>query len=649
MNKITKTAVTICIIAATFSFISCNLNATLDGEVLTSGKPQARVVPPGWEVFDEGEIAAAQEATEKPGFSRVFPYDGALTKLYNIGLKKAAKEVESDAGAAFLEFSDSVLHNCLKFADGMLNNYTFGVYETVTGILFPNKVTPDPQIVKLQESIDQIQDSIEGVKFLLANLSDDLKYEFDGQKISNRIKEIERERTAFEKMFSYLQIANEGEDKNSIDLMTYYALKNHAVEAFGSVDKMRQAIQNFFTDYYKGDAVATRTYGESYRLIGEELFAWRYQTADFMETLIAQELEIATKLYSLAGLMLDPTDNPNMTLDLQIQEIMKNSVDSERLEKLVKMNTTAGTCQNGAVYEEIMQILDNYWNVQDEKSYEIRQKLLAREREVAEGVWNKLADAFGEYESTIEAIQIPVDKEGEITCNIRGVRCTFKQNVEAFKYAEKLAALAELSVSKKTEAAWLKIYTTGCLPSENADGYVRMLTKDDYGRILEFYTKRGLVVTDSTLCNLLSEDGTIKGRCKNPEGTVQEVTLFNIFKYDAGFDFQGFADDTKFACRNSKEAMGFIVNNERQDYGMELSWLDPSWNFVKCFDGLHFWNVKVSSVCGNTSTLKASDDLLLEDMAARKSDKAVINRIKYYNDSKASYAAYLVPNVVATF
>lgn len=647
MNKITKTVVTVSIIAASFLSLSCNLDAKLDKEAFAAGEAQARVVPEGWEVFDEGEIAAAQEATAKPGFSRVFALDGALTKLFNIGVKKAGIEVESDAGAAFLAFSESFMNGCMRFADGIINNSTFGIYEIFTSVLFPNEKTPDPQIEKLQESVDKIQDSVDEIKFQLSNLSDDLKYEFDGQKVANRIKEIERQKTAFEKMFSYLEIANG--DGEGIDLMTYYALKNYAEEAFGSVDKMRQAIQNFYTDYYKGDAVATRTYGESYRLIGEELFAWRYQTADFMETLIGQELEFATKLYVLACIMLDPSENPNMTLDMKIQEIMKNSVDAERLEKLVKMNTTAGTKQNGAVYGEIMQILDSYWNVQDEASYEIRQKLLSREYEVAEGVWNKLADSFCEYEKAIEAIQIPVDKEDEITCNIRGVRCTFKRNVEGFNYAEKLAALAELSVSKKTKAAWLKIYTTGCLPSEKKDGYVRMLTKDDYGRILEYYSKNGLVITDSTLCNLLSEDGTVKGRCKNPEGTVQEVTLYNIFKYDAGFDFQGYADDTKFACRNEKETMGFIVNNERQDYGMEGDIWGPSWNLSKFFDGLHFWNVKVPAVRGNTSTLKASDELLLEDMAARKSDKAVINRINYYGDSKVSKTPYLVPNVTVTF
>lgn len=648
MNRIIKTAVIITIVTALFLLMSCNLDATLDAGTLSEQNAQARVIPEGWEAFNEDEIAAAQEATKKAGFSRVFAFDGALTKLYNIGLKKTSIDVESDAGAAFLVFSESVLNGCMRFADGILNNSTFGVYEVVTGILFPAEKTPDPQIEKLQESVDKIQDSIDGIKFQLSNLSDDLKYEFDGLKVANRIKEIERQRTAFEKMFSYLKYANQ--NGNGIDLMTYYTLKNYAVEAFGSVDKMRQAIQNFYTDYYKGDAVATRTYGESYRLIGEELFAWRYQTADFMETLIGQELDFATKLYVLAGIMLDPNDNLNMLYDMLIQETMQNSVNADSLEKLVKMNATGGNNPDAAVFDEIIQILCSYWDIREGDSFEIRQELLSREYKVTEEAWNNLANAFCEYEKTIEAIQVPVDKKGEVTCNIRGVRCTFSQNIEAFNYADKLSALAALPVAKKTEAAWLKIYTTGCLPAEKKAGYVRMLTKDDYGRILEYYTKQGLVITDSALCDLLSEDGTVKGRCKKTGGNVQEVTLYTIFKYDAGFDFQKVtADNAKFACRNTKEAMGFIVDNERQDYGMEGPAWDLKWNVVKCFDGLHFWNVKVPSVRGNTSTLTAADELLLEDMTARKDDKAKINRIKYYNDSKASNTAYLVPNVTATF
>ena len=648
MNPFSKTVIIIFTIAASSIFIGCNLEAKLEPEALSSGNAQARVLPAGWDQFTEAEIAAAAEdaANVPVAKQRVFAFDGALTKLFNIGVKKLNIEIESDAGAAFADFTKSALTACLKYGDGLLNNYTFGFYKMASGILFPDKATPDPQIEKLQESVDKLQDSVDSIKFQLANLSDDLKYEFDGLKVAERMKEIERQKTAFDKMFTYLKYANPNDE--DIDLMTYYELKNYAIEAFGSVDKMRQTIQNFFTDYYKGDAVATRTYGESYRLIGEELFAWRYQTADFMETLIGQELELATKLYTLAGIMLDPTDNTNMMFDMMIQETMKNSVDAERLEKLVKMNATSGTNPDADISGEIIATLCAYWNIQAEESFDIRTGLLTREYNVANDAWNNLADAFCTYEKTIEDIEVPVDKKDEITCNIRGVRCTFSRTMEAFNYAELLSDLAELSVSQKTEAAWLKLYTSGCLPSEKADGYVRMLTKEDYGRILDFYKNRGLVVTDSMLCNLLSQDGTVQGRVKMPEGTVQETTLVNIFRYDAGINIPDTASVT-FACRNEKETMGFIVDNERQDYGMELSWLHPSWNFVKCFDGLHFWNVKVPAVRGDTFTLKSADELLLEDMAARKSDKSKINRIKYYNDSKASDKAYLVPNVVAAF
>ena len=104
----------------------------------------------------------------------------------------------------------------------------------------------------------------------------------------------------------------------------------------------------------------------------------------------------------------------------------------------------------------------------------------------------------------VEIVQIPVDKENEITCNIRGIRCTFSQKIEQFDYAQKLSKLAECSVNDKTEANWLKLFKTGCLPSEKTNGYVRMLTADDYAKILDYYRKNNLTVTDSALCNIFT-------------------------------------------------------------------------------------------------------------------------------------------------
>lgn len=641
-------------------FLSCKTGIDFDEESY-SGK-NARVIHEGWDVVDDDEIAEAKKAAPKKDskMAKVIAFDGVLTKLSKIGAKKLTEDMESDAGVAFVDFTENLLSGALKFADGMLDNYTFGIYKTVSGMLFPDEKKTDPQIEKLQESVNKIQDSVDDVKFQLSNLSDDLKYEFDGQKVANRIQEIERQKAAFEKMFNYLKYVNQnGKD---IDLMAYYELKNYAIEAFGSVDKMRQAMQNFFTDYYKGDAVATRSYGESYRLIGEELFPWRYQTASFMETLIGQELDFSARLFTLAGIMLDPNDNINMLFDMMIQETMKNSVDAERLEKLVKMNVSSGRNQDPAVFDEIMSILAKYWvivptyhwdgeeAVFDENAIDdvekIRRELFERECNVANASWDSLVKAFYEYEQTIEAIQIPVDKENEITCNIRGIKCTFSQNIAQFDYAQKLSKLAELSVKDKTEAAWLKIYKSGCLPSEKANGYVRMLTSEDYGRILDFYSKRNLVITDSKLCNILSEKQEIVGRYKNTEGNKQEVTLYNIFCYDAGFKFPSVeVAKVRFACLNPDESMGFILENERTDYGFDFL----AWNYGKCFDGLHFWNVKVPAVNGNKTSLECSNELLLADMAARKGDKTKINRIKYYDDSKVSGTKYLVPNIITNF
>ena len=612
-----------------------------------------------WEQFNEEEIEAAKKAAPKNDFkmAKVIAFDGVLTKLSQIGAKKLTEDMESDAGVAFINFTEHVLSGALKFADGMLDNYTFGIYKTVSGILFPDEKKPDPQIEKLQESVDKIQDSVDGIKFQLSNLSSDLKYEFDGQKVSNRIQEIERQKAAFEKMFNYLKYVNEsGKD---VDLMAYYELKKYAIEAFGSVDKMRQAIQNFYTAYYKGDAVATRSYGESYRLIGEELFPWRYQTADFMETLIGQELDFSARLFTIAGIMLDPNNNVNLLLDMMIQETMKNSVDAERLEKLVKMNVSSGRNQDPAVFDEIMSILGKYWvivptyhwdgeeAVFDENAIDdvekIRRELLNRECNVAADTWNNLVQAFYEYEQTINAIQIPVDKENEITCNIRGIKCTFSQKINPFNYPEQLTKLADCPVKNKTEANWLKLYKTGCCPSEKPNGYVKMLTSEDYGKILDFYSKHNLVITDSSLTNIIVKGGEITGRYKTEGKNKQEATLYNIFRYEAGFDFQKIeGSKAKFAYLNSKEPMGFILENERTDYGFDFL----AWNYGKCFDGLHFWNVKVPAVNGNKTTLECSNELLLADMAARKGDKTKINRIKYYDDSKVSDTKYLVPNII---
>lgn len=673
MNKnIIKSIKTTCL-AVPVILCGCNFNLNLEEDAFAENN--ARVITDNnsdWEQFDDKEIDAAKKAAPKneTKMAKVICFDGALTKLSKIGAKKLTADMESDAGVAFVDFTENVLSGCLKFADGILDNYTFGIYKAVSGILFPDEAKPDLQIEKLQQCVDKIQDSVDDVKFELSNLSSDLKYEFDGQKVANRVQEIERQKAAFDKMFNYLKYCNQ--NGKEVDLMAYYELKKYAIEAFGSVDKMRQAIQNFYTSYYKGDAVATRSYGESYRLIGEELFPWRYQTADFMETLIGQELDFSTRLFILAGIMLDPNDNMNLLLDMMIQETMNNSVDADRLEKLIKMNASAGRNQNEAVFNEIMEILGRYWviiptyhwNVKEGEEWDInktevirdenviddvernRLELLERECKVANDAWDNLVKSFYEYEQTIETIQIPVDKENEITCNIRGIKCTFSQTINQFNYSEKLSKLADCSVKDKTEANWLKIYKTGCCPSEKPNGYVRMLSSEDYGRILDFYKKNNLVITDSKVCDILSEKREIVGRCKKTGGNELEATLYNIFRYEAGFNFQSVeASKAKFACLNPKEPMGFILENERTDYGFEFL----SWNYGRCFDGLHYWNVKVPAVNGNKSSLECKNELLLEDMAARKGDKSKINRIKYFNDSKVSETKYLIPNIITNF
>lgn len=665
MKNIFGRIITAVIMACVLIITGCN--NILDYDVTEAEGKNARFLR-GWEEFNQNEIIEAQ-LEEYPGAQEnaqpnaqpdaqqaqadkfkmpyVIVFDGALTKISQIGAKKMTANMESDAGVAFINFTENVLSGALRFADGFLDHYSFGVYKALSTVLFPEKTTPNPQIEQLQQSVNKIQDSVDEVKIQLSNLSDDLKYEFDGQKVSNRIQEIERKKTAFEKMFNYLDYCNQ--DVNDIDLMSYYGLKQYAIEAFGTVDKMRQAIQNFYTDYYKGNTVATRSYGESYRLIGEELFPWRYQTADFMETLIGQELDCATKLFVIAGIMLDPNDNENLLYDMMIQETMTNSVDSERLEKLVRMDASAGENEDEAVISEIKQILGKYWGTSEERTdaQRIRWELFQRERNVATDAWNNLANAFQEYEQTIEAIQVPLDNENEITCNIRGVRCTFSRTINQFNYADLLSKLAEYSVSEKTEANWLKLFKTGRLPSEKPDGYVRMLTADDYAKILDYYKKNNLTVTDSALCNIYSEEGELNGRCKKEGGNCQEATLFNIFRYDAGFNFQKAGEDNaKFACLNTKEKMGFIVENERTDLGMEGPWWDLQWCFVKTFDGLHFWNVKVPCVKADQTTLVTANELLLEDMAARKGQKEKISRINYYSDSKVSKTKYLIPNIV---
>lgn len=646
MNKNLKNTLSVICLSASVLFMSCNMGLNMPNEDYDGNN--ARVIHEGWDVVDDDEINDAKKAAPKKDSKRtkVIAFEGILTNLSKIGAKKLTADMESDGGVAFIESTENLLAGLLKFTDGMLDNYTFGFYKSVSGIFFPDQTKPNPQIEKLQESVDKIQDSVDEIKVQLANLSDDLKYEFDGQKVSNRIKEIERQKTAFEKMFNYLKYVNQsGKD---IDLMSYYELKNYSIEAFGSVDKMRQSIQNFFTDYYKSDAVATRTYGESYRLIAEELFPWRYQSVDFMETLIGQELDFSAKMFIIAGILLDPNDNANLLFDMMIQETMKNSVDAERLEKLVKMNATSGSNKDEAIFDEIMAILAKYWTIDDEEK--IRRELFERECNVASDSWDNLVNAFSEYEQTIDSIQIPVDKENEITCNIRGIRCTFSQKIEQFDYAQKLSKLAECSVSEKTEAAWLKIYKTACLPSEKTNGYVRMLTADDYQKIIDFYKNHNLVITDSVLCNIVDKEGNVAGRFRINGKIKQEVTLYNIFCYDAGFKFQNVeAANAKFACLKTKESMGFIVENERTDYGIEGPWYWLAWDSGKGLDGLHFWNVKVPAVSGNTSAIKCTDELLLEDMAARKSDKSKINRIKYYDDSKVSATKYLVPNIITNF
>lgn len=636
MNTLKKTVMVLGL-TAPLLFAGCQNGFNIDDLEADENKGARVVNAEGFEEFDEKEIKEAKEATKKDDKAKpkVVAFKGALARLFNIGANKFNEEckIENDTLALFAGYGEQAISGALEYLDGFLNAYTGGLYKTALGFLWPEEQTVDPQIAKIHESLDKLQTSVDKIGVDIENLSADMKQEFDADKVSDRIKRIENQRTAMFKMFELLEQQNADKE---MDFMTYLLMKEYAEEAFGSIDKMRQNVQSFYTDYYSGDAVAVRSYGESYKLLGEEMYPWRYQTVDFMETMIGNELELATKMFVVSEILLNPNDNPNLLWDMMIQETMKNSPDAENLEKLVRINASEGKNHNEEVFNQIFEILAKYWTIED---YQIVDGMVIsegnprRERFVTEGAiagkaWDALCGSFEKYVNTINAIYIPVDNPDEITCNIRGIKCTFSKTIEARNYTASLRKLAECKVEQKTEANWLNLYKKNSLPGEKVSGFVRMLTKDDYQKILDFYSSKNRLVKDEN-------------------GKVVKATLYNIFRYEAGMTLENVTPgDVRFACYESSEKMGFVVDNERSDKGMSGPWYDLTWNVKTCFDGLHFWNVSVPSVESNNTELNFKNDKILGDMAARSSDKACINRTKYYNDSYSADKLFLVPNVV---
>ena len=555
------------------------------------------------------------------GNLKIIAFEGGFSKLANIAANAASDGIENPALASLAGFGKKALNGAMKCLDGVLDFYTFGFYKGAISALWPDESNPSPELIAIQESISELQTSVSQISTDISNLSADLKQEFDAQKISERMQLIESTNASFEKLFTLIEMINTEE---SINYITYLNLRDYAIEAFGSVDKMRQAVQNYYTSFYSGNNVAVRSFGESYRLLSEELCPWRYQSSQMMETLIAQELNFGLRIFVISEMLLNVEESENISYDLKIQETIANCPSAFDLEKRIRLQITEVENHNEENAAIINEILDSYWenNSSRQQQFEMKEK-------IAMQAWNSLVEVFNKYVETINNIEIPCDKEGEITCNIRGVKYTFSKELKSVDYCNTLKRLANSKKDAKTEENWKNIFKTNRLPGETNTGCKEMLSAEQYQAIFNFYNKNGLKIVS--------------------EEQIMPNTLYNIFRYEAGIDFTGFEPSTnRFACFDSKEKTGFKITNERKDLGfVDDGMYKYDIDLLVLFDGLHFWNVSVPSIKINESSVKSENKLLLRDMAAAKSNKVEIERINYYKDSYVSNETFYFLNVIA--
>lgn len=604
------------IFTAGFAFTGCQSALDENGEETGVTASAARsVAKPAedWEQFTDGEIEKAKKECPPAEKKKVQAFEGAAAKLFNIGANLVMEDIEDDQLYMFAGYGKKIIGAGMKYLDGFLDSYTGGFYKAAVGLIFPQEQTIDPEIEKIQKSIEELQDGVATIIADIGRLSEKVDIKFDTRKIIDRLNDITEQKSEYVDLFALLSQFDASSDMN---YKTFYEIEQNAQKHFASIENMKSKAMKFFEAYYTGN-VAGETYGQAYRLIGESMYPWRYQSNEFIQQMMAIELAPATKMFTICDILMNPV-NENVQKSLQLEFIAKHYTGKGDIEIKYIEALHAGD------QKTVDEIEAEMAKVAEIKEYK-------ETVNAAKEAWSQLVNNFSTYAYTINNIEIPgEDSSTSVTCNVRCVRYTFSQNAGFADYAFELKKLAGASSDKKTKANWKKIYITGGFGGDNGTG--EMLSLKQYQDLLNFYKGNNMKPNNGKIKTVKGSNG--KWYMKKTAGDKVAVNLYNIFRFDAGVNLMMNRnnytdcsnDGTEYpmlACLNNKNEMGFEVSDEKKG----------DWNR---WDGRHYWKVKATIVESGEDSVSEKTEMILDAMTARAGVPEKIASLKYYNNSYVS-------------
>lgn len=600
------------VLTAGFGFTGCQ--AAFDVNCEGTGAAGRAVVKntEDWEQFTDGEIEKAKKECPKAEKKKVQAFEGAAAKLFNIGANLVMEDIDDDQLYMFAGYGKEILGAGMKYIDGLLDSYTGGFYKTAVGLIFPQEKTVDPEIEKIQKSIDKLQEGVETIIADVGKLSEQMDIDYGTKEITERLRYVTDLKNKYEDLFTFLSQIDGSSD---MSYKKFYEMKLISQDYFRSLEKMKSETMTFFESYYTAN-VAGKTYGQAYRTIGENMFPWRYQSNEFIQQMMAIELSPSTKMFTVCDILMNPV-NENVQKSLKLKFIANHYAGKENIETRYIEALHAG---DQITIDEIEAEMASVEGIE-----EYNQTVKTTEK-----AWSLVVDKFSTYAYTISNIELPgEDSPVNVTCNVRCVRYTFNKNAGFADYASELRKLAGASSDKKTKENWKKIFVNGTF--EN-NGTEEMLTAKQYQTLLDFYNENNMKPNDGKVTTVKGTNG--KWYMKKSAGNEMEVNLYNIFRFDADVNIMmncnNYTDCSRegteypmFACMNKENEMGFKVTDEKSG----------DWDR---WDGRHYWKVKATIVESGKDAVTEKEEMILDAMAARKGVPEKIGSVKYYDNSYVS-------------
>lgn len=664
-NKIAS--LSLAVMLASAAFTGCQMNGLIEDSSNSENLHQTTVSRNAYTDDELKELVKdalkEKDAEDKAGKKDKFEYkgyNGAVTKIATFGLDKAidALGVEDETLKSLVDIGSKTLQAGTKFLDAMLNKASGGLYGVALEILFPATNTVDPNILKIQNQLTEMEKSISDVQNGIEQLGEEIITSADRTILVNRLNEVSSYKNNFATYAKFLS-----KKGGNVDYKTYLELKGKLKQMNNnSPDKLLADANTFFAHYNLPD----RDFGKMYHSVAESSRPWRYQSNRLIRDFISTELSSGTEVYTVINALYNPDNNGNI-----YKEALVGYVISHDDELYALYSDLMKPVESSNNFTEINQEkFENFIDLVDAAADNLSDKVLVELAATAlesNKTWETFNNQFDSYVNKINSVQIVDDIAGQITSNVPGARYTFATKMNTVNYGKnfkgfgsacnlqriwedkekwynwdvmRYATQINSGKALRNKSDWMQVlngagFESGSNKITNKVSFTAP-EKSCYEKIVNYYKNRKFAVTDGelTYLNVEETDGKTYRAGYKATGNAVEITIANILKYDAGIEI------------GTSELI--IPNGE---YGFKLAETGSGdWDIPN----IHIANCKVTYLDLNTSSLDTKEFTVLDQYASDKNSRETMYRSHYYGKYDDTYQGvhekdFSVPVIIANF